>query len=80
MSDTELNHDRLYLRAAAVSFVLGVLGYFISGRLHPGGVDPSDHPAVFQQYAESTMWLEGHLIQFGGFVFIFIGAIPSRTC
>jgi hypothetical protein len=49
--------------------VLGVLGLVVqvvATSLRPGHVDPNNSAAVFQEYAQSSIWTAVHIGQFIG--------------
>lgn len=62
----------LTLRIGAALAVLGAAATAVSGVLHPAQQPPDDHPRVFAEYAQSDVWVTGHLIQTYGFFFTFL--------
>src|SRR3954466_3446402 len=55
------------LQLSGVLLTAGFLVYLGVSVVHPAGVDPNDHPAVFATYARSMGWTAVHLGQFAGF-------------
>jgi hypothetical protein len=55
------------LQLSGVLLTAGFLVYLGVSVVHPAGVDPNDHPAVFATYARSMAWTAVHLGQFAGF-------------
>lgn len=62
----------LTLRIGAILAVLAAAATAVSGVLHPSQQPPDDHPRVFAEYAQSDVWITGHLIQTYGFFFTFL--------
>lgn len=49
----------------------------VSSTLHPSEEDPSNHPLVFAEYAQSDIWIAVHLVQFAGWIVVFAGGFGS---
>ena len=62
------------LRLPAALVALGEVSFILVGLLHPAHEDPNNHPAVFAEYAASTLWGGVHLGQF-----LTMAADPRRT-
>jgi hypothetical protein len=58
--------DRALLWAGAVLGVLGLVVQVVATSLRPGHVDPNNSAAVFQEYAQSSIWTAVHIGQFIG--------------
>jgi hypothetical protein len=52
------------LRLPATLVALGEVLFILVGLLHPAHENPNNHPAVFVEYAASTLWGAVHLGQF----------------
>lgn len=63
------------LRIGAALALLSGVATALSGVLHPSRERPDDHPRVFAEYAQSDIWVTGHLIQTYGFFFAFLALI-----
>ena len=63
------------LRIGAAMASLSALATVSSGVLHPSRERPDDHPRVFAEYAQSEIWVTGHLIQTFGFFLAFLALI-----
>ncbi|TIS53298.1 MAG: hypothetical protein E5W91_31665 [Mesorhizobium sp.] len=67
--------DRKALRLAATSLFAGVAISFVAGIFHPDREPANDHPAVFAEYAASSIWTLVHLGQFVGMTGLVSGLI-----
>ncbi|MDH5579419.1 MAG: hypothetical protein OEZ09_13310 [Betaproteobacteria bacterium] len=63
------------LRIGAALALLSAVATVLSGALHPSQEKPDDHPRVFAEYAQSDIWVTGHLIQTYGFFLAFLALI-----
>ncbi|MDH5221125.1 MAG: hypothetical protein OEW94_07830 [Betaproteobacteria bacterium] len=55
--------------------LLSAVATVLSGILHPSREKPDDHVRVFAEYAQSEIWITGHLIQTYGFFLAFLALI-----
>ena len=62
-------------RLGAVALPLGILVLVVSEIFHPSKEDPTDHPAVFREYAHSDIWTTVHLGQYFGFLLLLGGLV-----
>ena len=53
----------------------GVVISVVAGLFHPDRAPGNDHPAVFADYAASTIWTTVHLVQFIGMAVIIAGLL-----
>lgn len=65
----------LTLRIGSVLAILAAIATVGSGYFHPSQAEPSDHKAVFAEYARSEIWVADHLVQTYGFFFMFTSLI-----
>ncbi len=66
--------ERTLLRIGAVSIILGVVIFSVSGAFH-GGHQPDDLVATLPQYATNANWLVVHLGQFLGLLLVVGGLV-----
>jgi hypothetical protein len=59
----------------AVALPIGVVLIAISEIFHPAREDPMDFPAVFREYAHSTVWTTVHLGEYFGFLLLLGGLV-----
>lgn len=67
--------DRSLVRVAAWLLIVGVLIGTLGNVAHPSQEDPMDNPQVFQEYADSDIWITAHLAQFFGYALTFAGLV-----
>jgi hypothetical protein len=67
--------DRAELRLSATLLFVGVLISVIAGLFHPAHAAANNHPAIFAEYAASTIWTTVHLAQFIGMALIVSGLL-----
>jgi hypothetical protein len=63
------------IRLSATLLFVGVLMFVVAGLFHPAHAAANDHPAIFAEYAASTIWAEVHLAQFVGMAVIVAGLL-----
>ena len=63
------------LRLSATLLFVGVLIFVVAGLFHPAQAPANDHPAIFAEYAASTIWAAVHLAQFIGMAMIIAGLL-----
>jgi hypothetical protein len=63
------------LRLSATLLFLGVLISVVAGLFHPAHAAANDHPAIFAEYAASTIWMAVHLAQFIGMAVFIAGLV-----
>ena len=66
--------ERTLLRIGAVSIILGVIIFSVSGAFH-GGHQPDDLVATLPQYATNANWIVVHLGQFFGLLLVVGGLV-----
>ncbi len=66
--------ERSLLRIGAVSIILGVIIFSVSGAFH-GGHQPDDLVATLPQYATNANWILVHLGQFLGLFLVVCGVV-----
>ena len=62
-------------RIGTVAFIFGIVVFFGSTTFHASREDPTDHPRVFAEYAESDTWIAAHIGQFTGGMLITAGFV-----
>jgi hypothetical protein len=67
--------ERPLIRMGAVAFILGIVVFAGSSMFHASREDPTDHPRVFAEYAESDTWTAAHVGQFAGGMLIMGGYV-----
>jgi len=72
---TLLRANAITTRLGGVALPLGILLLVVSEVFHPSKEDPTDHPAVFREYAHSDIWTTVHLGQYFGFLLLLGGLI-----
>jgi hypothetical protein len=72
---TTLRANAITTRLGAVALPLGILVLVVSEIFHPSGEDPTDHYAVFMEYAHSDIWTTVHLAQYFGFLLMLGGLV-----
>ena len=68
-----------HLRLSATLLFVGVLDSVIAGLFHPAQTPANDHPAIFAEYAASTVWRAVHLAQFIGMTVITAGLLVLKA-
>ena len=66
--------DRTSLRLSATLMLVGQLLYIVVTQLHADG-DANNHPAVFAEYAGSSIWTAVHLGQFAAMAILLAGLL-----
>jgi hypothetical protein len=69
--------DAITTRMGAVALPIGVVVIAISEIFHPAREDPMDFPAVFEEYAHSSVWTTVHLGEYCGFLLLLGGLYYS---
>ena len=72
---TLLRANAITTRLGAVVLPLGILVLVVSEIFHPSKEDPTDHPAVFREYAHSDIRTTVHLGQYFGFLLLLGGLV-----
>jgi hypothetical protein len=67
--------DAITTRMGAVAMPLGIVLIAIAEIFHPAREDPTDFPAVFQEYAQSNVWTTVHLGEYFGFLLLLGGLV-----
>jgi hypothetical protein len=70
MSQTTLQFERAFLRMGSIAFLAGLTIFVISTMFHASREDPTNHPFVFAEYADSDPWIAAHIGQFVGGMFV----------
>jgi uncharacterized membrane protein len=68
-------HIRRLLITAGLLMLVGEIGSFLGGFLHPHTELPNNHAAVFAEYAASRNWLWVHYLQFLSAVILIAGFV-----
>ena len=55
-----------FARAGALAAITGAITLFVATMLHPMTADPNDPSAAFAEYAQDSLWVASHLVQFLG--------------
>jgi hypothetical protein len=61
----------------SIAFLAGVIIMVLSTLLHPSREDPTNHPVVFMEYANSDLWVAVHISQFAGVILVFAGGFVA---
>jgi hypothetical protein len=64
MSQTTPQFERPLLRMGSIAFFAGLTIFVVSTVFHASREDPTNHPLVFAEYADSDPWIAAHLGQF----------------
>ena len=72
---TTLGANAITTRLGGVALPLGIFILVVSEIFHPSKEDPTDHSAVFREYAHSDIWTTVHLGQYFGFLFLLGGLV-----
>lgn len=72
---SERGFERPLFRMGTVAFIVGIVVFFGSTAFHASREDPTDHPSVFAEYAESDTWIAAHIGQFAGGMLITAGFV-----
>jgi hypothetical protein len=77
MSQTTLQFERAFLRMGSIAFLAGLTIFVISTMFHASREDPTNHPLVFAEYADSDPWIAAHIGQFVGGMLAFSGGFVA---
>src|SRR5919106_821124 len=78
MHETTSQSERPLLRIGSITFLTGLAIFIISTTVfHAGREDPTNHPLVFAEYANSSTWIAAHIGQFVGDILIFAGGFVA---
>ena len=69
--------ERPMLRMGSVAFLAGLVIIIVSTLFHASREDPTNHPLVFAEYAQSDPWIAAHIGQFAGVMSIFAGGFVA---
>jgi uncharacterized membrane protein len=69
--------ERPMLRMGSVAFLAGLVIIIVSTLFHASREDPTNHPLVFAEYAQSDPWIAAHIGQFAGVMLIFAGGFVA---
>ena len=72
---TMMGANAITTRLGAAALPLGILMLVVSEIFHPSREDPTDHSAVFREYAHSDIWTTVHLGQYFGFLLVLGGLV-----
>jgi hypothetical protein len=61
----------------SIAFLAGIVIVIVSTGFHPSREDPTNHPLVFMDYANSDPWIAIHIGQFAGGIVVFAGGFGS---
>jgi hypothetical protein len=61
----------------SIAFLAGIVIVIVSTEFHPSREDPTNHPLVFMEYANSDPWIAVHIGQFAGGIVVFAGGFGS---
>src|SRR5215210_3610236 len=67
--------DAITTRLGAVALPLGIIVILVAQIFHPGREHPMDFPAVFMEYAQSSIWTAVHLGEYFGFLLLLGGLV-----
>ena len=77
MPQNVLQFERPLLRMGSIAFLAGIVIVIVSTVFHPSREDPTNHPLVFTEYANSDPWIAIHIGQFAGGILVFAGGFGS---
>lgn len=78
MHERTFQSERPLLRIGSITFLAGLAIFMISTIVfHAGREDPTNHPLVFAEYANSSPWIAAHIGQFVGEIMIFAGGFVA---
>ena len=77
MSQTTLQFERALLRMGSIAFLAGLIIFVVSTMFHASREDPTNHPLVFAEYADSDPWIAAHIGQFVGGMLAFSGGFVA---
>ena len=77
MSQTTLQFERALLRMGSIAFLVGLIIFVVSVMFHASREDPTNHPLVFAEYADSDPWIAAHIGQFVGGMLVFSGGFVA---
>ena len=77
MSQTTLQFERAFLRMGSIAFLAGLIIFVVSTMFHASREDPTNHPLVFAEYADSDPWIAAHIGQFAGGMLAFSGGFVA---
>ncbi|HEU4444583.1 MAG TPA: DUF4386 family protein [Nitrososphaeraceae archaeon] len=69
--------ERPMLRIGSVAFLAGLVIIIVSTLFHASQEDPTNHPLVFAEYAQSDPWIAAHIGQFAGVMLVFAGGFVA---
>ena len=77
MPQNAIQFERPLLRMGSIAFLAGIVIVIVSTGFHPSREDPTNHPLVFMDYANSDPWIAIHIGQFAGGIVVFAGGFGS---
>src|SRR5918994_5678126 len=77
MPQNAIQFERPLLRMGSIAFLAGIVIVIVSTGFHPSREDPTNHPLVFMDYANSDPWIGIHIGQFAGGIVVFAGGFGS---
>ena len=77
MPQNVLQFERPLLRMGSIAFLAGLVIFVVSTEFHPSREDPTNHPLVFMEYANSDPWIAIHIGQFAGGIVVFAGGFGA---
>jgi hypothetical protein len=77
MPQNVLQFERPLLQMASIAFLAGLVIVIVSTGFHPSREDPTNHPLIFMEYANSDPWIAVHIGQFAGGIVVFAGGFGS---
>lgn len=64
MSHIALQFERPLLQIGPIAFLAGFVIVVVSTMFHASREDPTNHPLVFAEYADSDPWIAAHIVSF----------------
>jgi hypothetical protein len=77
MPQTTPQFERPLLRLGSIAFLAGLIIIIVSTEFHASTEDPTNHPLVFTEYADSDSWIAAHIGQFAGGIVVFAGGFGA---
>jgi hypothetical protein len=75
MSQTTLQFERALLRMGSIAFLAGLIIFVVSTMFHASREDPTNHPLVFVEYADSDPCLVFLIVEVVVVVVVVVTAI-----
>ena len=76
-SDNTAKFEHSMLRMGPIAFITGVVITILSTLFHATSEDLTNHPVLFEVYAQGGTWIAAHIGQFAGVMLIFVGGFVA---